>query len=500
MQENTNKAIAVNSIVTYAKIIIDAILGLFTTRYALIALGVTDYGLFAILGSVIYIIMIVNAIIVSTSNRFLSVAIGKGDVNEINKVFNANLVLFIGSAIILLLIALPIGLWYTNNYINYDGPIDNAIIVFVFSIVGALFSIVANPFNGLLMAKERFFLFSIVEILVHIIRFVVVLLLVYYFENKLFIYTLLQTFTALLPVFIYWLYCKKKFPDIVKWRFTNDKNLYKEMLGFSGWVAYGGIAVFARNQGSAVLINSFFNTTMNAALGLATTVNRYIMMFANSLTTPILPQITKNYAKGNYERVDTLLVMSTKFSFLLMLLVSTPFFVEGKWILHLWLGNVPPFAVTFTILLIIDNLVMSFNSGLSPVIFADGRIALYQLLINTLRLLAVVAAYFALKADFGPQSLLYCYIAFSVVIVFATQYCMRKTLNYDMKRIYKESYKPSITVLLLLIPSFFLPKYFHPILNISLSLIYLFILELFIGLGRKERNKILNFISSRINR
>lgn len=500
MKENTNKAIAVNAVITYAQLFINAVLGLFTTRYALMALGVTDYGLFSVLGSFISFVMVIKTIMVSTTNRYISVAIGRGDKDEINKVFNVNLVLFLLCALVLLVVAIPIGLWYTNNYINYDGPLENARMVFIFTIVASLLSVVALPFNGLLMAKERFFMFSIVDVIIHIIRFVVVLLLVYYFKNKLLIYTVLQSITTILPVLVYWIYCKSKFPDIVKWNIVRDKSIYKEMLGFSGWVSYGAIAWVARNQGAALLVNAFFNTIMNAALGIANTVNSYVSMFANSVTHPIQPQITKSFASGNQTRTDELLVMSTKFSFLLMLLVGTPFFVEGEWILHIWLGKVPPYALTFTILLIVDNLVQSFNSGLSPVLFADGRIALYQLLINTLRVLSVVAAYFALKAGCGPQSLFVCYIFFSVLIIIGTQFCMKRTLHYNMTRVYKESYLPSLMTLVLLLPILFLPTIYHPIISIIFSLIYLVGLEYFIGLNARERTQITETVTKRFKK
>jgi O-antigen/teichoic acid export membrane protein len=498
MKENTNKAIAVNSIITYAKIFISGILGLFTTRYALMALGVTDYGLFSVLGSFMSFMVIVKTIMVATCNRFLSVAIGKGDPEEINRVFNVNLSIFLGCALFFLIIAFPVGLWYTNNYINYDGPIENARMVFVFSIVSSLVSTIATPFDGLLMAKERFFLFSLMDVLIHIIRFVVVLLLVYCFTNKLLIYTMLNAMTTMIPLFVYFVYCKKKFPDIVKWKPVRDKKIYKEVFGFSGWVAYGAIATVGRQQGAALIINLFFNTIMNTALGIANTINTYVTMFAHSLTQPMQPQITKSYAAGNHTRTDELLIMSTKFSFMLMLLVGAPFFVGGEWLLHLWLGEVPPFASTFATLLIIDNLVMCFNSGLSPVIFADGRIALYQILINTLRLLSIVAAYIVLKIGMPPTALFYCYIAFSVIVVLATQFCMHKTLKYDMRNVYKESYLPSILTIMLFLPILLLPEIYHPLVNIIMTISYLLLLDYFIVLNKKERGYIVNFINGKI--
>ena len=52
MKENTNKAIALNSIILYLRMVITAILGLFTTRWSLQALGVNDFGLFSVVVSV----------------------------------------------------------------------------------------------------------------------------------------------------------------------------------------------------------------------------------------------------------------------------------------------------------------------------------------------------------------------------------------------------------------------------------------------------------------
>ena len=90
MQENTNKAIAYNSLILYGSLVITSLCGIFNTRFSLQALGVDDFGLFAVLGSIITMIEVVNTIMMSTTTRFMAVAIGKGDAKEINKQFNIN--------------------------------------------------------------------------------------------------------------------------------------------------------------------------------------------------------------------------------------------------------------------------------------------------------------------------------------------------------------------------------------------------------------------------
>ena len=320
MQENTNKAILVNSAINYVKIVVNTILALFTTRFALQALGVEDFGLFSVLGSIISFIGIFNTIMLPVCNRFITVAIGKGCIQDINKQFNVNVTIFLTLAVFLFFIAFPIGNWYVKYHINYAGTLENALIVFNISIIGAVFSTLAIPFNGLLVAKERFFLFSMVEILTHTVKFGVTWMLVSHFESKLLIYTLTMAFMTAFPAVVYWLYCKKKFPEIVKWHMVKDKNLYKDVFSFSGWVAYGAIACTARNQGANIIVNTFFNTVLNTALGIANNINMYITMFANNVAQPMLPQITKNYAVGNLYRTNELIIMSTKYSFMLMLI------------------------------------------------------------------------------------------------------------------------------------------------------------------------------------
>lgn len=497
MFENTNKAIAINSIINYAKMVINTILALFTTRFALQALGVTDYGLFSVLGSIISFIGVFNTVMLSTCNRFISVAIGKGDTFEINKQFNVNFIIFLGLAVFLAVVAIPVGEWYIHYHLVYSGPLENAETVFIFSILGSIISTLATPYNGLLVAKERFFIFSLVEVINHIIRFAVVLVLVNNFEKKLLIYSVTMAITTAAPLAVYWLYCRRFFKEYIKLSFPRDKKAFKDVFSFSGWVTYGAVACLARNQGASILVNSFFNTAINAALGIANSLIAYVQMFAANITQPIQPQITKSYIKGDIDRTSTLLIMSTKVSFLMMLLVSTPFFVSGNWILSIWLGDVPEYLLSFTILLIIDSLVSSFNSGISVLIFATGKIVLYQVLINTLRLLSIAVAYYVLKLDTQPELLFITYIIFSLIIVIATQYCLYKTIGYRNKDLITKSFIPSLIILALMMPVYlWLPTVMHPISRIILSVLYLLILIFYIGLSGSQRSKLYSVIKS----
>lgn len=500
MIENTNKAIAINSAILYGKMAINIVCGLFATRFALQALGVADFGLFTVLGSIISFIAIFNTIMLSTSNRFIAVAIGRGNMDEVNKQFNVNLIIHAGIAVFALLVALPVGMWYIPRFVNYDGEISNALMVFIISILGSIISFVGVPFNGLLMAKEKFLVFSLVDVIAHVLRLIVTWLLIYYFTNKLLIYTITMAFLAAAPTFVYAVYCCRHYPTMVHLRWVNDRNMFKQVFGFSAWVAFGAVAQVAKDQGAGLVVNAFFNTVMNTAMGIALSLRQYVSLFAQNITQPMAPQITKSFVSGNSDRTDELLMMSTKYSFLLILLIGSIFLVEPEWILKLWLGDVPPYASIFLILFIVDSLVTSVNSGVSNIIWASGKIGLYQILVSTLNILSIVAGYFVLRGGREAYYLVVTYIVFSAIKFFAIQWTLHHTLNYDNRKLWKNSYLPSLFVVVLFLPVFILPDLGHPIINIVVSFSYLCVLLWRIGLSRNERKRLYEFTGRLYNK
>lgn len=496
MQENTNKAIAYNTVFLYVRLVITAICALLTTRFALQTLGVTDFGLFSLLGSIISFMGIINTIMLSASNRYIAVAIGQGDEVEIRKTFSVNVVIHLAIAIVTLLLALPIGEWYIHNFVNYEGSLDVAVSVYRLSIIGSAVAFVGVPYNGLLMAKERFWVFCLTDSLIHIFKLVAVIALVYYFENKLMVYALIIMLTTALPTFVYYLYCRIRYSRIAKISLVSEKKRYKEIFGFSAWVAYGAVANVGKVQGSALLVNAFFNTLMNTALGVANTVNMLIGMVAQNVTKSIAPQITKSYAAGNKERCYQLMVAASKLSFFMMLLISMPFLVETEYLLTLWLGQVPEYAVIFIRLLIIDALLTTLNAGISEIIFASGKIKLYQIVVNTLWLFSIVAAYIVLKSGAPAYSLFCTYICFTVIVQIVRQWVLHWTLHFNNWILIKRSILPAFMVAFALVIYTLLPIKLHPILNILTMSLYLCGMIWLLGLNHKERKAVLGLVQT----
>lgn len=496
MQENTNKAIIVNSIILYSRLALITILSLLTTRYALKELGIVDYGLYSVLGGIISFITLINTISTGTANRFIAVALGRGDLKEVNEQFNINLIIQLFIALVVIVLSFPLGDWYIINYVNYDGNITDAIKVFRYSIVGSVISFLGVPYTGLLMAKENFKVFSIVDVISHLLKFLFVVLLLGLFPQKLIVYAIMMAGLTALTTVIYLIYCKIRYSEIVKWKVSRSLKKYKEVFSFSLWNSYGVVAYVGKNQGAAVLVNAFFNTIYNTALGLANTVIGFVNLFAQNIAKPISPQITKSYAAGDMKRCEFLLTMATKWSFFIILIVATPFFVAPEYILRLWLGEIPPYTVMFIQLLIIEALIESLNNGIGELVFASGKIAFYQIAVNTTRLFGILVAYFILRSGYPAYSLLYAYISVSIIVVFVKQIALKKSVDFDNKILFRSSYLPSILVLMIYAPLMIIYKclQIHPLLEILSSLLFVCVILFLLGFKKTERQYLINII------
>lgn len=491
MKENTNGAIALNTTILYIRLAIVSVCGLAYTRFGLQALGVTDYGMFSVVACIITFANVINTAMVATSNRFIATAIGRGDKEETNRQFNVNLLIHILIAVVTAAVALPVGHWYINHYVNYAGDMSNVHMVYDISVVGWTWSFVGVPYNGLLLARERFFVFCSTDVLSSIVKLVVTYLLIDHFCHKLLIYALITAFMTGFPTFVFIYYCHRHFPDITRIKMVRGWKRYREVLGFSINVGIGAIASIIRNQGGALIVNVFFSTAMNAGLAIANSMGSILQTFANNAQKSISPQIVKSYAMGNIDRSTILVCLASRVTYLSLFTVAVPFLLFPEKILGIWLTETPPYTVTFIRLLIIDLLILSVNTGINDFIFATGRIRLHQVVVNGIIVLSVVIGYVVMKAGCAPEYLFYVYIFFSLIIFAIRPMLIARGVKFNIRMLILRSYIPVFGVTLLFLPVFLVKAQAEAWMGawgfLAVAYVYFIALVWFLGLGSNER-------------
>lgn len=498
-----NSKIFKNSGILYLKLVITSLLSLFTTRIVLNSLGISDFGLYSVVGGIVIMVNILNTSLVSTTFRYIAFELGGGNLRSINKVFNTSLVLHIILVVFLILLAETVGRYYIYNKLNIPSErIGDAMLVFHFSVLAIAFSIVSIPFQALITAQEKFSVLAIIEIVSGLLKLIIAVILLYYVGNRLRLYAILMAAIMAIPAILYLFYCYKKYKSIILWNFQRDKSKYKEMLGFSGWILLGATASIGQVQGAALIVNLFFGTILNASFGLASAINGIVLVFARNLGQAAIPQITKSYSSGNTDRTMQLVCYVSKYSFFLMLLPALLILLETDFILKLWLKNVPEHTSLFCQLMVINALISCLGAGIPAAVQATGKIKYFQLIGSSISLLSLPIAFFLFKYEYPPYSILVVYIISALVIVVVQQILLKKLINFDVKTFMKIAYLKILYVIVLIAPLFFIHNLYPEsttarfLLLSSVSVMWLFITVYIVGINKNERELIVSTISN----
>lgn len=500
-----NKRIAKNTAMLYARMLLTLFVSLFTSRLVLQILGVEDYGLYSVVGGIVVLLSFLNGTMAVSTQRFLSFELGKGNIQSVNEIFCVCLSIHIIIAMLILIFAETVGLWFLYYKLNIpEERIFAAKVVYQLSIFTSLLGITQIPYNAIIIAKEKMNVFAFISIFEVVFKLFLVYLLYYANCDRLILYAILMTLNSSVIMLIYRFYCLRKYPETT-FRLCNNKSLYKKVGSFAGWNITANIVLMARTQGVNMLINIYSGLAVNAARSIAIQVNTMLFQFVSNFQVAVNPQITKLYATGKKAEMIQLIKSSSKFSFLLLSLLITPFIFETETVLQLWLGDVPLYCVSFTRLVLIATLCDNLSGTLSMAALSTGNVKKYQIIMSSLLSLCFFISWFILKIGCSPVSV---YIVDSVIYLFALSarlFLLRTMVGIEVSEYIKEvlvrcafslipviiigviittSYESSITRLMVSVP-----------LLIMVSLVSSY----YWGLNTDEKNKVYQTIKSKIN-
>ena len=86
-----NKRIAKNALLLYVRTLFIMLVSLYTSRVVLNTLGVSDYGVYNVVGGVVAMFGFINNSMSSATQRYIIFALGKGDIKNLHKVFSTAL-------------------------------------------------------------------------------------------------------------------------------------------------------------------------------------------------------------------------------------------------------------------------------------------------------------------------------------------------------------------------------------------------------------------------
>lgn len=501
---SANKRVAKNTVFMYVRLFVTMFVGLYTSRIVLLTLGISDYGLYSVVGGLLAMFTFISGSLMGATTRFLNVEMGKPD-GDVNRCFNINLVLHTALALIILIIAEIIGVWYIYNKLNVEpGKLGDAMIIFQIAIITACIGIVNEPYASLFNAFERFGFLATFDIVNVFIRLGCILLLRYTGSYALICYGIIMSLTTINAFVVYHWIAARDWPHIIKIKFVKGWNNYKGVLVFSGWNLLATMSMMLRTTGSDLIINNFFGTAINGAFSISKTVNNYITSFSANFDSASGPQIIQSYTTGNNSRCNYLVNKMGRFTLLLFMLVFFPLYIELDFVLHLWLKEVPDGVLTFCQLNLLLAAVSLTCGGIMQVISASGKIKWFKIQGSILAVSCVVIGYILCKNGAPAYTMIVAFIIVDVINRVIQLILLKTIIGFDSVSYIKNAYaRPALiaaimTVVLVVYSHFTVESSIYKLLAIVLCLLLTAALVFVIGLTKGEKNKVLTFAKNKI--
>lgn len=428
-----NRRIAKNTMILYVRMFVMMLISFFTAGITLNALGVEDYGINNVVGGLVAMFSLLSNSLTSASGRFITFALGRGDLEYQKRVFSTSVYIHIVLAIVVVIAIETVGVWFLNNRLNI--PPDRlyaANWVLQCSVISFALGLFSVPYNSSIYAHERMSAFAWFTIYDAVVKLIVVAAIYYYGGDKLILFAIISLIPGVIKQFIFWVYCRRNFPEC-EYDFQLDRGLFKEMFGFSGWVFIGTTASLLKDQGVNILINIFISPVVNAARGIAMQLNGIIGQFSGNFMGALMPQITKYYASDDLHEMHKLMFRGTRFSYYIFMFIAIPVFFEIEVILQVWLGQIPEHTVLFTRLALLLSLLEMLSSVLITAQNATGRIRNYQLVVGTILLLNFPLSYLMLYLGFIPEITLVVALFVGVICLIARLCFLRHTIKLSVR-------------------------------------------------------------------
>lgn len=412
------------------------LISLYTSRVVLNTLGVEDFGIYNVIGGFVALLGIANGSLNVAVSRFLNIEMGRGHNENLSRVFSSSVSIHLILALLLIVIAEAIGPWFITHKMTIpENRLDSAIWVFHCAVFTFAINLISIPYNACIIAHENMKVYAYVSILEAILKLVIVYFLVVLAHDKLKLYGLLLMIVALVIRITYQLYCRRYYAEShFNWIF--DKEMVKKMFGFISWNLMGSTSVILADHGVNILINIFCGPIANAARGIATQVNSAVGQFSNNFLTAINPQITKRYGAGEMNNYRNLMFQGSKFSVVLLSMLSLPIFLNTEAILQFWLKIVPEHSVCFVRLILLFTISEAFSKTFTTGLIATGNIKKLMIYVAGARLLNFPLSYLSLYV-WGIPELTYCIaIVLSQICLLLRLYLLKKYIDLDMVSYY----------------------------------------------------------------
>lgn len=497
-KESTGKRLAKNTFYMYIRMAILTVITLYTSRVVLQQLGVDDFGIYGVVGSVVAMFSSLRGLFATSTQRFVNFSMGEGKYDKVCTIFNMSVLIHIIISFVLFLLGEGFGIWFIECKMSIDSSrVFAAHWVLQFSLLSVVISMITTPFDALVLAHERMDFYAYIAVLEAFLRLAIVFALGYSPIDKLILYAILQAIISILIFLVNLWYCRLHFSECRFMR-TWDKKIFIDMSAFAGWNFLGNTAFAITQNGLNMLINTFSGVAANAARTIAYQANAALGKALDAVTTVINPYCTKTYASGHVAKTLEMIYLASKIYIIIQIFIALPLCVFSRELLTLWLGKVPDYTIGFMKIIMLHSVVRSIHYPLNNLFKTVGNLKRYQIAEIIILSLPLIASYVLLQYGCEPYIVFWTLIIFEIINYAVIITIAKKDAYLPIGPYIRRTIIPCVLVVIAAIVDYYIcmmsNDIFYRLIAMSISLTSLLIIMFFIGFNSYEKLLISNLL------
>ena len=427
-----NQRISLNIVATYGRSLFALLCGVFTTRWVLMALGKSDYGLYGLVGGLAAFVAFFNNRLSDAIGRFYAVSVGRSKVSangleECRKWFATAVTVHTILPLILVVIGYPIGAWAVRNFLTIPSDrVEVCVWVWRFACANCFLHMASAPYGAMYRAKQEIAELTIYSVASSVVGFFFIWYMVEHPGDWLFGYSFGVFLIGIVPTLMINIRALFVYPECrLQVRYLFDFQRIRQLMSFAGWTTIGALGSLLKTQGIAIIINKYFGPVVNAANTVGTSLSNHCNDLSASMVGAFSPAVMNAYGAGEIERARMLAYRACKFGTLFILIFAIPMMLEVDEVLHIWLKDPPQYAAGLAICVMITVIINKTAIGHVMLVNARGKIALYQVMVGGSILMACPVAWLFVELDWGAYAVGWAMILTMIGCVFGRVWLAR---------------------------------------------------------------------------
>lgn len=440
-----NRRIARNTLLLYGRKAVTMLIALYSSRVLLQYLGIDDFGLYGLVGSIILVFTSLKSTFAASVQRFLNVNKEESIARE-NEIFCMGMIIHVLIAVVFILLA-EIGgaILLPNLNLNSEKLIVAGCILH-FTIFSAAVSIITVPFDALAMANEKFDALAVISVIDSVLRLCVIFILSFSPIQRVVFYAILLLCVTIVHILMIGGYCYKTFKTTVKFHFVKDKVLFKRMTAFAGWNFFGNLGYYLTSEGVNFILNIFGGIVANASRAISYQVKNALQTLVNDITVAFQPQSMMAFSTDK-QRFYNLQFLATKARFAICVVLGFPLFLFIPEILQVWLGKQPEGAATFIRCILLFVAIRCWHDAIDTTFKSAACMRNYQICEMSIMLFNLPVSWLMLHLKLPLYSVFIVMSVIEFVNLIAIMMLAYKELDFIIGDYIKEVIIPSVFII-----------------------------------------------------